>query len=96
MVFGPGFPSRPRARLLLGASILAFGMPIATVAQAENCRATVGQERAARLVARCIEVSPATRPPCNADNACMLIESEIARGCRMIDADSAPAFCRQY
>lgn len=62
-------------------------------ARAESCRASVGDRQAARLVAHCIAVSPATRPPCNAANACDLIEAEIARGCGMLGED-APDFCR--
>jgi len=44
-------------------------------------------------------VSPATHPPCNADNPCALIISEIKRGCGFFTPGStpkAPAFCRNY
>ena len=63
-------------------------------AWAARCRDEVGTARAAALVAQCVEVSPATRPPCNASNACDLIISEIVRGCRLLDDGSAPSFCR--
>ena len=43
----------------------------------------------ATLVARCTEVSPATHPPCNADNPCELIIGEIKRGC-LVRQDSSP------
>ena len=46
-----------------------------------TCRDTIGEAASARLVARCIAVSPATRPPCNADNVCALIQDEIDRAC---------------
>ncbi|GEO98234.1 hypothetical protein [Methylobacterium haplocladii] len=64
-------------------------------ARAESCQAEIGRREAARLVERCLEVSPATRPPCNAANACSLIESEIVRGCR-ITAEDAPRWCQEY
>jgi hypothetical protein len=67
----------------------------AASAEAASCRASVGSERAALLVERCIKVSPATRPPCNDANPCELIREEIARGCRMLASD-APAWCRRY
>ena len=59
------------------------------------CRDTAGAEKAKTLVKQCLEVSPATHPPCNAANACSLIVDEITRGCAMIDND-APAFCANY
>lgn len=48
---------------------------------------------AERLVARCIEVSPATHPPCNAANSCEMIEAEIQRGCDLLNTAQRPAFC---
>ncbi|UFN51034.1 hypothetical protein LPC08_10695 [Roseomonas sp. OT10] len=42
---------------------------------------------------QCIQVSPATRPPCNDANPCALILDEIARGCGMYPAP-VPAYCR--
>ena len=59
------------------------------------CRETAGAGKAKTLVKQCLEVSPATHPPCNAANACSLIVDEITRGCAMIDND-APAFCANY
>jgi hypothetical protein len=59
------------------------------------CRETAGAEKAKMLVKQCLEVSPATHPPCNAANACSLIVDEITRGCAMIDKD-APAFCVEH
>ncbi len=59
------------------------------------CRETAGAAKAKTLVKQCLEVSPATHPPCNAANACSLIVDEITRGCAMIEKD-APAFCAQY
>ncbi|TXN69989.1 hypothetical protein FV232_03745 [Methylobacterium sp. WL30] len=91
-------PSRAAASLrrssIVAAAAFAIVLPGALSASAESCRAAVGARQAERLVERCMSVSPATHPPCNADNACALIESEIARGCGMIDDGTAPSFCR--
>lgn len=87
-------PSAGRAVLeaLLGLAATGAG-----AAEPASCRATVGAE-AATLVAQCIDVSPATHPPCNEANPCQLIRDEIERGCAYIrDAgDSPPAFCAAY
>jgi hypothetical protein len=62
----------------------------------EACSKTVGAARAKELVAQCLNVSPATRPPCNAANACELIVAEIERGCGFLKGDpTAPAYCKQ-
>ncbi len=57
------------------------------------CKDTAGMRRAIELVNRCIEVSPATHPPCNENNACSLIQDEIDRGCRFLPRDKSPAYC---
>ncbi len=62
---------------------------------AESCRQAVGPERADRLVQECLQVSPATRPPCNVQNSCKLITDEIKRGCALLGSQ-APAFCGEY
>lgn len=69
----------------------------APAAAADNtpCRQTAGAAKAQQLVQQCTEVSPATHPPCNAQNACGLMIDEIRRGCGMIGA-GAPAFCASY
>ncbi|GJE59206.1 hypothetical protein [Methylobacterium trifolii] len=81
-------PSRYVRPALLAGLLLAC-VPV----QAASCRQSIGPARAAELVRQCIEVSPATRPPCNDANPCELIRGEIARGCGMLDAGSAPDFC---
>lgn len=53
----------------------------AVQAAEKSCRAEIGEARAAELVRQCIEISPATRPPCHADNPCEMIRAEIKRGC---------------
>jgi hypothetical protein len=60
-----------------------------------SCLRTAGAVRANELVRRCLKVSPATHPPCNAENACSLIRDEIKRGCALLGA-GAPQFCDQY
>ena len=66
------------------------GAPEAVV----DCNAEIGETAAARLVERCIAVSPATRPPCNALNTCEAIQGEIDRSCAMYDPGEAkPAEC---
>ncbi len=62
---------------------------------AGSCTQGVGQERAGRLVEECLQVSPATHPPCNAQNSCILIIDEIKRGCAYL-GNKAPAFCSEY
>lgn len=57
------------------------------------CRQAIGEAASARLVRRCIAVSPATRPPCNAANPCDLIQSEIDRSCAQYPANGKPTEC---
>ena len=59
------------------------------------CTDAVGAERAKRLVEECLQVSPATHPPCNEQNSCELIISEIKRSCALI-GQTAPGFCSEY
>lgn len=69
---------------------------VAAAANAERtCKQTAGPQRARQMVSQCLRVSPATHPPCNAENACALIEDEIRRGCAVIGKD-APTFCTSY
>jgi hypothetical protein len=59
-----------------------------------SCLAEVGAQASARLVERCIMVSPATRPPCNAANPCTMIQGEIDRACGQYGPDETrPAEC---
>lgn len=59
-----------------------------------SCLAEVGEAAAARLVERCIAVSPATRPPCNAANPCAMIQGEIDRSCEMYaPGEAKPTEC---
>ena len=60
-----------------------------------TCLNAVGIERSRQLVNECLQVAPATHPPCNAQNACSLIVDEIKRGCALI-GQGAPGFCAEY
>jgi hypothetical protein len=62
---------------------------------AAPCLQSAGAAKANRLVNQCLQVSPATHPPCNAQNSCALIISEIRRGCSML-GPGAPGFCGDY
>lgn len=63
---------------------------------APTCLKAIGPERSRRLVEECLAVSPATHPPCNAQNSCALIIDEIKRSCSLLDARTAPKFCAEY
>lgn len=59
-----------------------------------SCLDEIGPTASARLVERCIAVSPATRPPCNAANPCEMIQGEIDRACEMYPpGETRPAEC---
>jgi hypothetical protein len=60
-----------------------------------TCLNAVGIERSRQLVNECLQVSPATHPPCNAQNSCSLIVDEIKRGCTLV-GQGAPGFCAEY
>ena len=78
-----------------GILIAGLGLSWAALAADPSCRESAGAERAARYVAHCLQVSPATRPPCNEANPCSLIVDEIRRGCTLL-ASGAPDFCKAY
>jgi len=59
-----------------------------------SCLNEIGAAASARLVQRCIMVSPATHPPCNAANPCAMIQGEIDRACEMYaPGEAKPAEC---
>src|ERR1700722_8711430 len=60
-----------------------------------TCLNAVGIERSRQLVNECLQVSPATHPPCNAQNACSMIVDEIKRSCALMGS-GAPGFCGEY
>jgi hypothetical protein len=71
------------------------GTAMASAGDQTSCVMSVGTKRSAELVKECLQVSPATHPPCNAQNACSLVVDEIRRGCGMLGRD-APGFCAEY
>ena len=60
-----------------------------------SCEKSAGKKEAKKMVEECRQVSPATHPPCNAKNSCVLIQDEIRRSCEWL-GKSAPPFCEQY
>jgi hypothetical protein len=66
------------------------------VADPPSCAAAIGKAKAQVLVDRCLDVSPATHPPCNALNPCDLIIDEIRRGCALLEGTGRPRFCQLY
>lgn len=60
------------------------------------CVQSAGKAKSDQYVSQCIQVSPATHPPCNGQNACGMMIDEIKRGCTMIGSDNPPAFCSAY
>ncbi|MGC1870312.1 MAG: hypothetical protein WA700_05085 [Acidobacteriaceae bacterium] len=60
-----------------------------------SCLQSAGAVKANRLVNECLQVSPATHPPCNSQNSCSLIVSEIRRSCALL-GQGAPGFCADY
>jgi len=52
-----------------------------------SCTAELGKAKAAKLVQQCIRLSPASHPPCNAENSCAMIEGEIARSCAVLGSN---------
>ncbi|RUW33469.1 MULTISPECIES: lysozyme inhibitor LprI family protein [unclassified Mesorhizobium] len=60
------------------------------------CVQSAGKAKSDQYVSQCVQVSPATHPPCNGQNACSMMIDEIKRGCAMIGADNPPAFCSAY
>ena len=79
------------------AALFAFSInSVANAADEEiSCRKELGKKAAAVLVKQCIEISPATHPPCNDQNACSLIKDEIKRGCELAKTEGGdvPKFC---
>ena len=66
---------------------------VSTDETATPCAADIGPEAAQALVDRCIQVSPATHPPCNVANPCAMIRGEIERSCALFDEGQRPAAC---
>lgn len=53
-----------------------------------SCAQQMGLQRATLLAQQCRQVSPATRPPCNAANSCAMIIDEVTRSCELLGEKS--------
>jgi hypothetical protein len=76
----------------------AFGIAPATASGDQNtipCVQAVGAGQSKKLVEECLQVSPATHPPCNSQNSCQLIIGEIKRSCSILQKNQ-PSFCGDY
>jgi len=85
---------KPQGAIMRSVLTLVFALFVGG-AQA-TCLSEIGAKKSRTLVKQCITISPATHPPCNAQNDCDLIRSEIERGCRLNAPDPAPKFCAPY
>lgn len=70
--------------------------PAASQNDTRPCVKSAGKAKSDQYVSQCIQVSPATNPPCNGQNACSMMIDEIKRGCAMIDKNNPPGFCSDY
>lgn len=86
--------------------LAALLIPSSAFAADPSCRETAGADKSAVYVDQCLQVSPATHPPCNAANPCPLIVGEIKRSCAILRASrrgpptlsqvAEPSFCQLY
>jgi hypothetical protein len=72
-----------------------YPRPVTATSDTPSCTQAVGAGREKTLVDECLAVSPATNPPCNAQNSCILIIDEIKRGCALLK-QGVPAYCSEY
>ena len=72
--------------------LLCAALPYSANAQEKSCAADLGKKNSEILVSWCLNVSPATRPPCNSANACSLITDEIKRGCEFLEKEKNPPY----
>jgi hypothetical protein len=72
-----------RASIVIPAAVSS----VAILSSDGTCLSEIGKAASDRLVERCIMVSPATHPPCNAANTCQMIQDEIDRSCAMYGPD---------
>jgi hypothetical protein len=61
----------------------------------DSCRKAIGADPANKLVQQCLQGSPATHSPFNAQNSFAWIRDEIKPGCRMLTS-SDPKFWGGY
>lgn len=89
----PSSPPAPPAAANESAAVSspdARSTPASTDVAPVSCAAEIGAAAAARKAKACLNVSPATHPPCNVANSCAMIDDEIARSCALFDGQGAP------
>ena len=61
-----------------------------------SCNQEIGATKAKQLAQQCLQISAATHPPCNPQNSCAMIQSEIDSGCDLAKSmgGSVPSFCK--
>jgi len=74
-------------------TIFYLGISFNVYANNTSCKNKIGENDSEVLVNWCIEVSPATHPPCHSSNSCDLIVNEIQRGCEMLQHENPPHYC---
>lgn len=72
--------------------LFSFTLSYSASAEEKSCAAELGKKQSQILVSWCINVSPATHPPCNSLNACSLITDEIKRGCAFLKNEKNPPY----
>ncbi len=78
---------------IIAVLVMAFGLSVVD-AKEQSCLQQLGADKSKQLVNWCINVSPATHPPCNSQNSCALIVSEIKRSCLLLkDTKYEPFYC---
>ncbi len=84
-----------RSSIIIPAAVSSSAQSSITISSSNGtCLSDIGKAASDRLVQRCIMVSPATHPPCNAANSCQMIQDEIDRACAMYGPDEKkPAEC---
>ena len=99
----PDTPPKPTSSDPTDTDRSAYGAPVWSERRLPTgavipCAKSVGRKRADRLAEECLLVSPATHPPCNAQNPCMLIVDEIKWGCDLArdPPGKVPAFCVDF
>ena len=73
-----------------------FFISFCSVAVAEtSCKQELGAAKAQELVEQCINISPATHPPCNIENSCAMIQRGIDHGCNFakLYGGEVPSYC---
>jgi uncharacterized protein YecT (DUF1311 family) len=88
-------PATPKAAPAAGATLAKPVPAQASQNDTRPCVQSAGKAKSDQYVSQCIQVSPATNPPCNGQNACSMMIDEIKRGYGMI-GKNPPGFCSAY